>query len=148
MSLIYTRVLDQRIRDHIDMLQDAEYTLMKYLHLGETQELSEANAEAFNPQSQTTDSVHALRYPKKRAKGQEKAQVNYAHIVVLVISLINAQLKRQSVKFVNRLLTMQKFVEINAEKQNKMTGQIISLLDLQETRGKAPIFTWWQMMGK
>ena len=29
MSLIYNRVSDQRIRDHIDMLPDAEYTLEK-----------------------------------------------------------------------------------------------------------------------
>ena len=41
---------------------------------------------------------------------------------------------------------MQKFVEINTEKQNKiMTGQIISLLDLWDIRRKMPIFTWWQM---
>ena len=44
---------------------------------------------------------------------------------------------------------MQKFVEVNTGKQNKiMTGQIISLLDLQVMRRKAPIFTWWQMMEK
>ena len=60
MSLIYNRVSDQRIRDCIDMLPDAEHTLEKYLHLGETQELSEANAAAFNPQPPTA-SVHALR---------------------------------------------------------------------------------------
>ena len=44
---------------------------------------------------------------------------------------------------------MQKFLEVNTEKENKiMTGQTISLLNLQETRKKAPIFTWWKMMGK
>ena len=68
MSLIYNRVSDQRIRDHIDMLPDAEHTLEKYLHLGETQELSEANAAAFNPQPPTAP-VHALRY---RGKSQGK----------------------------------------------------------------------------
>ena len=50
------------------MLPDAEHTLEKYLHLGETQELSEANAAAFNPQPSTA-SVHALRY---KGKGQGK----------------------------------------------------------------------------
>ena len=36
---------------------------------------------------------------------------------------------------------MQNFVEVNTEKQNKMmTGQIISLIDLQGIR-KTPIFT-------
>ena len=59
MSLIYNRV-----RDHIDMLPEAEHTLEKYLHLGETQELSDANAAAFNPQPSTV-SVHALRYKGK-----------------------------------------------------------------------------------
>ena len=44
---------------------------------------------------------------------------------------------------------MQRFVEINTRKQNKiMTGQIISQLDLQAIRRKAPIFTWWQLMRK
>ena len=69
MSLIYNRVSNQRIRDCIDMLPDAEHTLEKYLHLDETQELSEANAAAFNPQP-TTAPVHALRY---RGKSQGKS---------------------------------------------------------------------------
>ena len=64
MSLIYNRVSDQRIRDCIDMLPDAEHTLEKYLHLGETQELSQANAAAFNPQPPTAP-VHALRHKGK-----------------------------------------------------------------------------------
>ena len=50
------------------MLPDAEHILEKYLHLGETQELSQANAEVFNSQGQTTASVHALKYPKKEGK--------------------------------------------------------------------------------
>ena len=63
--------------------------------------------------------------------------------------MVNAQLKRQSVKFVKRLDAIQKFVEVNTGKQNKIiTGQIISLLDFQTIRRKAPIFTWWQRMGK
>ena len=69
MSVIYNRVSDQRIRDCIDMLPDVEHTLEKYLHLGETQELSEANAAAFNPQPSTAP-VHALRY---KGKGQGKS---------------------------------------------------------------------------
>ena len=55
------------------MLPDAEHTLERYLHLGETQELSQANAEAFNPQGQTTAYVHALRYSKKEGKGSGKS---------------------------------------------------------------------------
>ena len=117
------------------MLPDVEHTLGKYLPLGETQELSEANAEAFNPQGLTTTSIHALRYPKNKGKVQAKTHINYARIVVLVIKMVNAQLKRQNVKFVKRLVTMQKFTEVSTEKQIKiMTGQLISLLDLQETR--------------
>ena len=72
MSLIYNRVSDQRIRDHIDMLPDAEHTLEKYQHLGETQELSEGNAAAFNPQP-STSSVHTLRF---KGKGQGKTSGN------------------------------------------------------------------------
>ena len=45
MSLIYNKANDQRIRDHIDTLPDAEYTLEKSLHIGETQELLQTNAE-------------------------------------------------------------------------------------------------------
>ena len=89
------------------MLQDAEHTLEKYLHLGEAQELSQATVDAFNPQGQTTPSVHTLKNSKNENKGSVKAEVNYAHIVALIINLVNAQLKRQSVKFIKRLDTMQ-----------------------------------------
>ena len=81
MSLIYDRVSDQRIRDHIDMLPDAEHTLEKYLHLGETQELSEANAAAFNPQPSTAP-VHALRYKGKsqgKSSGKLCSSCGYRH---------------------------------------------------------------------
>ena len=50
------------------MLPDAEHTPEEYLHLGETQEPSQANAETFNPQDQTTASEHALTYSKKVGK--------------------------------------------------------------------------------
>ena len=130
------------------MLPDAENTLEKYLHLGETQELSEANE--FNPQGQTTASVHALRYPMNKCKVKAKPQINYAHIVVLVIKLVNAQLKRQSEKICQKTAHYAKVCWcIYRKKQNEMmTGQIISLLDLQQIRGKTPIFTWWQMKMK
>ena len=55
------------------MLPDAEHTLEKYLHPGETQELSQANADAFNPQGQTTASVHALKYSKNEGKSSGKS---------------------------------------------------------------------------
>ena len=81
MSLIYNRVSDQRIRDHIDMLPDAEHTLEKHLHLGETRELSEANAAAFNPQPSTAP-VHALRYKGKsqgKSSGKLCSSCGYKH---------------------------------------------------------------------
>ena len=81
MSLIYNRVSDQRIRDCIDMLPDAEHTLEKYLYLGETQELSEANAAAFNPQPPTAP-VHALRYKGKsqgKSTGKLCSSCGYKH---------------------------------------------------------------------
>ena len=73
MSLTYNRVSDQRIRDCIDMLPDAEHTLERYLHLGETQELSEPNAAAFNPQPSTAP-VHALRY-KGKSQGESTGKL-------------------------------------------------------------------------
>ena len=72
MSLIYNRVSDQRIRDCIDLLPDAEHTLEKYLHL-ETQELSESNATAFNPPPPTAP-VHALRY-KGKSQGKSTGKL-------------------------------------------------------------------------
>ena len=81
MSLIYNRVSDQRIRDCIDMLPDTEHNLEKYLHLGETQELSEANAAAFNPQPPTAP-VHALRYKGKskcKSTGKLCPSCGYKH---------------------------------------------------------------------
>ena len=74
---------------------------------------------------------------KPKAKVKVKPQKNYTHIVVLVINMVNAQLKRQGVKFVKRLVTKQKFAEVNTEKQNKMmAGQIISLPDAQALKRK------------
>ena len=81
MSLIYNRVSDQKIRDHIHMLPDAEHTLEKYLHLGKTQELSEANAAAINPQPPTAP-VHALRYKGKsqgKSTGKLCSSCGYKH---------------------------------------------------------------------
>ena len=81
MSLIYNRVSNQRIRDCIDMLPDAEHILEKYLHLGETQELSEASAAAFNPQPPTAP-VHALRYKGKsqgKTSGKLCSSCGYRH---------------------------------------------------------------------
>ena len=81
MSLIYNRVSDLRIRDLIDMLPDAVHTLEKYLHLGETQELSEANGAAFNPQPPTAP-VHALRYKGKsqgKSTGKLCSSCGYKH---------------------------------------------------------------------
>ena len=81
MSLIYNRVSDQRSRDHTDMLPDAEHTLEKYLHLGEIQELSEANATAFNPQPPTAP-VHTLRYKSKsqgKSTGKLCSSCGYKH---------------------------------------------------------------------
>ena len=81
MSMIYKRVSDQRIRDCIDMLPDAEHTLEKYLHLGVAQELSEANAAAFNPQP-STDSVHALRFKGQcqgKTSGKPCSSFGYKH---------------------------------------------------------------------
>ena len=81
MSLIYNRVSDQKIRDHIGMLPDGEHTLEKYLHLGETQELSEANAAAFNPQPPTAP-VHTLRYKGKsqgKSTGKLCSSCGYKH---------------------------------------------------------------------
>ena len=53
------------------MLPDAEHALDMYIHLGETQQLSEANAAAFNTQPSTA-SLHALRY---KGQGQGKSSV-------------------------------------------------------------------------
>ena len=97
MSLIYNRVSDQRIRDHIDMLPDAQTTLEKYLHLGETQELSEANAAAFNPQpSKQFQYMHS----DTKAKVEVRAQVSYVHLVATSISMVNVNIRVKSVKSV------------------------------------------------
>ena len=55
------------------MLPDAKHTLEKYLHLGETQELSKTKAEAFNPKGHTTASIHSQWYSKNKGKGQVKS---------------------------------------------------------------------------
>ena len=88
----------------------------QYLHLGKNHMLLEASGEALNSQGQTTAFVMPYGTSRTRTKVQVKAQVNYAHIVVFFINLVNAQLKRQSVTFVKQLVIMQKFAEVNTEK--------------------------------
>ena len=67
------------------MLPDAEHTLEKYLHLGETQELLQVSAEAFNPHGQTTASVHGLKYSKKegnisgKSSGKPRTYCGFNH---------------------------------------------------------------------
>ena len=78
------------------MLPDAEHNLEKYLHLGKTQELSEANAAVFNPQPSTA-SVHALRY---KGKFKVRAQVSYVNLVATSISMVNVKLRVKSVRIV------------------------------------------------
>ena len=63
------------------MVPDAEHTLDKYIHLGETQELLEANAATFNPQPSTA-SVHALRYKGQgqgKSSGKPCSSCSYKH---------------------------------------------------------------------
>ena len=63
------------------MLPDAEHTLENYLCLGETQELSKANASAFNPQPSTA-SVDALRYKGQsqgKSSGKPCSSCGYKH---------------------------------------------------------------------
>ena len=67
--------------------------------------------------------------------------------MVLVINLVNAQLKRQSVQFVKRLVAMQKFAEVNIEKQNNNRSNNQSVR-FPGNKKKTPIFTWWQMKMK
>ena len=64
------------------------------------------NRESDDAQSTDSEhsSEHAQMYPKTRAKVKEKAQLNYAHFVVLVINLVNGWQKRQSVKIVKSSL--------------------------------------------
>ena len=65
----------------IDMLPDAEHNLEKYLLLGETQELPEANAATFNPQPPTAP-VYALRYKGKsqgKRSGKLRSSYGYKH---------------------------------------------------------------------
>ena len=94
MSLIYNRVSDQNIRDCIDMLPDAEHTLEKYLHLGETQELSEANAAAFNPQPPTTQYMHS----STKAKVKVRARVSYVLLVATSLSMVDVKLRVKSAR--------------------------------------------------
>ena len=96
MSLIYNRVSDQGIRDCIDMLPDAEHTLEKYLHLGETQELSEANAAALNPHHPQLQYINS----GTKAKVKVRAQISYVHLVATSISMVNVKLKVKSVRSV------------------------------------------------
>ena len=149
MSLIYNRVNDQRIRDHIDMLPDAEHSLEKYLHLGETQELSQANAETFNPQGQTTASVHALKHTKKEGKGSGKSSGKPCMYCGFNHKFGQCPAKEAKCKICQKIGHYAKVCRSKYRKQNKiMTGQMISLLDSQAIRRKAPIFTCWQMMEK
>ena len=133
MSLIYNRVSDQKIRDHIDMLPDAEHTLEKYLHLGETQELSEANAAAFNPQPPTAP-VDALRYKGKsqgKSTGKLCSSCGYKH------KYGECKAKGEKCKKCGKKDHLLGYVDPSLPTITK-TGQKTSLLDFQTQER----FTW------
>ena len=48
MSYIYIEVREQKVRDLIDQLPDEQHTLDKYVEIGELQETSKANGQAFH----------------------------------------------------------------------------------------------------
>ena len=126
MSLTCNRVSDQRIRDHIDMLPDAEHILEKYLHLGETQELSEANAAAFNPQPPTAP-VHTLRY---KGKSQGKSTGKLCSSCGYKRKYGECKAKGETCKKCGKISHFAKVVDLSLLTIAK-TGQITSLLDFQ-----------------
>ena len=81
-----------------------EHSLEKFLHLGETQELSQANAESLQPPQVRPQPMYMhWSIPRMGAKDQVKPQVNHAHIVALIINLVNAQLKKIKCKICQKI---------------------------------------------
>ena len=81
MSLIYNRVSDQRIRDHIDMMPDSEHILEKYLHLGETQNLSEGLCSCIQPSNFNSFSACTQVQRQSQGKSSDKlcSSCGYKH---------------------------------------------------------------------
>ena len=130
------------------MLPDAEHTLEKYLHLGETQELPQANAEAFNPQDQTTASVHALKY-SKQGKGSGKGSGKPCTYCDFNHKLGQCPAKEAKCKICQKIGHYATVCRSKCRKtkQNNDRSNIQSAR-FTGNKKKSTNFTWWQMMGK
>ena len=149
MSLICNRVNDQRIRDHIDILPDAEPPLEKYLLVGETQDSCRPMQKPSTPKGRPQPPLHALKYSKKEGKASGKSSGEPCTYCGFNHKFCQCSAKKAKSKIFQKIGHYTKVCRSKYKKKPKiMTGQIISLLDLQATRRKAPIFTWWQMMEK
>ena len=73
MSLIFSRVKDQRIRDCIDMLPDAEHTLEEVPTPGRDPRALRGQCRSLQCKRSDYSLCNALRYPKNKGKGTEKS---------------------------------------------------------------------------
>ena len=60
MSYIYIGAREQKVRDLIDQLPDEQHTLDKYVEIGELQETSKANAQAFQTMTGHSTVINAI----------------------------------------------------------------------------------------
>ena len=86
----------KRVRDLIEQLPDDQHKLDRYIEIAKDYDISQSYTQAFKTRNKTANAkfINIIKHPK--------GKVNHAHIMDLVISLVNAKSKRQSVKFVKR----------------------------------------------
>ena len=60
MSYISSGVRGQKVRDLIDQLPEEQHTLYKYVEIGELQETSKANAQAFQSMNGHSTLINAI----------------------------------------------------------------------------------------
>ena len=94
MLLLHLSQKKEKSRDLIGQSQDYQHKQNRHIEISENFDLSLSNAQAFKTLNLTPNSntIEAVKH--------RKGKVNPAHIVDLVINLVNTQLKGQSVKFV------------------------------------------------
>ena len=141
-SYIYIDVKEQRVRDFIDQLPDDQHKLGKYVEIGENYDVSKSNTQAFKMLNTDAGANSIDTVTTFKGKNKLGTYYGFSH------KFGQCPAKEAVCKICQKSDHFGKVCKANMEKQNKiMTGQIISLLDIQEIR-KPPLSICWQMTVK
>ena len=123
----------------MEKLCDGKHGLDRYVEIGGTYDMTQSNTVAFKTLN-VNASANSLDVIKTY-----KVKVNHAHIGDLVLNLVYAKSKKQTVKFFKNFVTVLKFLEVNTINA-KQNNERSSNQPAKFTRRKykyQPFGRWW-----